>query len=58
MPAGYAKEDKPTVRDLYRQLTAESWMVVWLDEMKLLPGQEWDIEIEKAVDVGIILLTR
>jgi hypothetical protein len=33
-------------------------MVVWLDEMKLLPGQEWDIEIEKAVDVGIILLTR
>ena len=62
MPVGYAKADKPTVpqgddmRDLYRQLTAapqggdKGWMDVWLDEIKLLPGQEWDIEIEKAVE--------
>jgi hypothetical protein len=46
----HAKEDKPIVRDLYRQLTSEGWMDVWLDEIKLLPGQEWDIEIEKAVE--------
>ncbi len=48
----HAKEDKPTVRELYRQLTAEGWMDVWLDEEKLLPGQEWDIEIEKGVKTG------
>jgi hypothetical protein len=33
----HAKEDKTTVRDLYRQLTAEGWLDVWLDEMKLSP---------------------
>ena len=56
----HAKEDKPTVRELYRQLTAEGWMDVWLDEVKLLPGQEWDIEIEKAVeqaDVVVVCLS-
>ena len=46
----HAKEDKPTVRELYKQLTSEGWLDVWLDEIKLLPGQEWDIEIEKAVE--------
>jgi hypothetical protein len=57
----HAKEDKPTVRDLHRQLTAEGWLDVWLDEIKLLPGQEWDIEIEKAVeqaDVVIVCLSN
>jgi len=57
----HAKEDKPTVRDLYRQLTAEGWLDVWLDEMNLFPGQEWDIEIEKAVeqaDVVIVCLSN
>lgn len=52
----HAKEDKPTVRELYRQLTAEGWMDVWLDEEKLLPGQNWDIEIEKAVESSDIVL--
>jgi len=31
-------------------------MDVWLDEMKLLPGQEWDIEIEKAVEQADVVL--
>ncbi len=48
----HAKEDKPAVRELYHQLTAEGWMDVWLDEIKLLPGQNWDMEIEKAVEVS------
>ncbi len=57
----HAREDKFIVRELYRQLTAEGWMDVWLDEQKLLPGQEWDIEIEKAVeqaDVVIVCLSN
>ena len=52
----HAKEDKPTVRELYRQLTAEGWLDVWLDAEKLLPGQEWDIEIEKAVEQADVVL--
>lgn len=56
----HAKEDKPIVRELYRQLVAEGWLDVWLDEENLFPGQEWDMEIEKAVeqaDVVVVCLS-
>jgi len=52
----HAKEDKPIVREIYRQLIAEGWLDVWLDDEKLLPGQEWDIEIEKAVEQADVVL--
>jgi len=45
----HSTDDKPTVRELYRKLSAEGWMDVWLDEEKLLPGQDWNFEIEKAL---------
>src|SRR5687768_6448771 len=46
----HSSGDKPVVRELYRRLNAERWIDVWLDEEKLLPGQDWDYEIEKALD--------
>ncbi len=46
----HASQDKPIVRELYRRLLAEGWIDPWLDEEKLLPGQDWDMEIEKAVE--------
>ena len=46
----HSSGDKLTVRELYRRLDAEGWIDVWLDEEKLLPGQDWDYEIEKALD--------
>ena len=46
----HASQDKPIVRDLYRRLAAEPWIDPWLDEEKLLPGQDWEYEIEKALD--------
>ena len=46
----HSSYDKATVRELYRQLVNEDWLDVWLDEVKLLPGQTWEIEIEKAVE--------
>ena len=54
----HSSADKPTVHELYQRLNAapqggdKGWLDVWLDEIKLLPGQEWDIEIEKAVGQG------
>jgi hypothetical protein len=48
----HASQDKPIVRELYQRLLAEGWIDPWLDEEKLLPGQDWDIEIEKAVEVA------
>jgi hypothetical protein len=46
----HASQDKTIVRDLYQRLTAEPWIDPWLDEEKLLPGQDWNLEIEKAVE--------
>lgn len=48
----YASQDKPAVRELYQRLAAEPWIDPWLDEEKLLPGQDWNLEIEKAVEAS------
>jgi hypothetical protein len=44
----HGKEDKATVRDLHRKLTDVKTQP-WLDEINLLPGQEWKVEIAKAI---------
>lgn len=46
----HASQDKPVVRELYQRLLAEDWIDPWLDEERLLPGQDWNLEIEKAVE--------
>jgi hypothetical protein len=46
----HASQDKPVVRELYQQLLTEDWIDPWLDEEELLPGQDWNLEIEKAVE--------
>ena len=48
------------MRDLSAYLAAQGWIAPWLDEEKLLPGQNWDIEIKKAVraaDAIIVFLS-
>jgi hypothetical protein len=45
----HALQDKPIVRELHQKLAAEGWIDPWLDEENLIPGQDWDMEIEKAV---------
>jgi hypothetical protein len=52
----HASQDKPVVRELYRQLLAEGWIDPWLDEEKLLPGQDWNMEIEKAVEAADVVI--
>jgi len=56
----HASNDKPSVRRLYKKLKEDN-IDVWFDEEKLLPGQDWDAEIQKAVrmsDVVIICLSN
>jgi hypothetical protein len=48
----HASQDKPIVREFYQRLCTEGWIDPWLDEEKLLPGQDWDLEIEKAVEAA------
>lgn len=45
----YASPDRPIVREVYHSLLATGWIDPWLDEENLLPGQDFDLEIEKAV---------
>jgi hypothetical protein len=40
--------DKERVRELYRSLTADD-IKCWFDEEDLLPGQDWDYQIRKAM---------
>ena len=57
----HASQDKPIVHKLYQRLKAERWIEPWIDEQELLPGQDRDLEIEKAVesaDVVIVCLSN
>jgi uncharacterized protein YraI len=56
----HASADKPKVRELYRYLRRRGVMP-WFDEKDLVPGQDWQIEIPKALstsDAIIICLTK
>ncbi|MCP4541544.1 MAG: toll/interleukin-1 receptor domain-containing protein [Chloroflexi bacterium] len=44
----HSSRDKKVVRDLYYRLTDDG-VAAWLDEVNLLPGEDWDLEIIKAV---------
>jgi len=53
----HASQDKPKVRELYKRLKSKDWIEPWLDEEKLLPGMDWDLEIYKALrDADAILI--
>jgi len=56
----HSSSDKPTVRNLFHRLRNDG-VDPWLDEEKLLPGQEWQQEIPKAVrqsDVVLVCLSK
>src|SRR5512133_2213651 len=52
----HASQDKPAVRELSRRLIGEGWIDTWLDEKKLLPGQDWRLNIEEAVETSDIVI--
>src|SRR5215510_10359255 len=57
----HASEDKAQVREVYQQLKALGF-APWLDEVDILPGQDWDYEIERALETSdfviVFLSTR
>jgi len=48
----HSSQDKPIIRELYQRLLAEGWIDPWLDTKKLLPGQDWRMAIEEAVETA------
>ena len=56
----YARSDKVIVHRLYQRLVKDG-ANVWLDEEKILPGQDWESEIRKAIyhsDIVLVCLSR
>lgn len=56
----HSSQDKPAVRQLYGNLSSDGFDV-WFDEVRLLPGQDWNREIIHAVrdaDTVIICLSH
>ncbi|WP_239314050.1 toll/interleukin-1 receptor domain-containing protein, partial [Frankia sp. Cj3] len=51
----HASQDKPRVRDLYKRLRGDGFEV-WLDTEALLPGQDWDLEIRRAIRTSRVVL--
>jgi hypothetical protein len=52
----HASQDKPAVRVLYQRLRTEGYKP-WLDEEDLLPGQDWEQAIARAVrDADVVLV--
>jgi hypothetical protein len=57
----HSSSDKPYVRKIYEYLTELPNVDPWLDEKKLLPGDDWQLEIENAVrtsDVVLVCLSK
>ena len=52
----HVSQDKPVVRKLYQRLLAVDWIDPWLDEEKLLPGQDLDSEIRKTVGTADVVI--
>ena len=56
----HARRDEQMVRRLYRRLV-RAGADVWLDQERLLPGQDWAHEIRKAIqasDIVVACLSR
>src|SRR5579862_1274413 len=56
----HSSRDKAAVRALYRRLKDDGFDP-WLDEEKLLPGQDWEHEIRRAVrraDLVVVCLSQ
>lgn len=56
----HASDDKAYVRKLYQRLKSDGFSP-WLDEEDLIAGQDWQLEIQRAVrntDVVLVCLSR
>lgn len=56
----HASQDKPAVWNMYRYLKQHG-ISPWLDQADLLPGQDWEVEIPKAIftsDVILVCLSK
>ncbi|MBS1780654.1 MAG: TIR domain-containing protein [Bacteroidetes bacterium] len=57
----YTKADQDNVLHIYQYLIENGYVNTWIDCKKILPGQKWDLEIQKNLrksDIIIIFLSH
>jgi hypothetical protein len=52
----HSSNDKASVRDLYWKLNQVSGIQPWLDEVDILPGQDWDEHIRRSIEAAHVVL--
>ena len=52
----HANEDKPTIREIYKRLRGEAWILPWFDEESLLAGQDREYETSKALKTAHLII--
>lgn len=51
----YAKEDQLVVKTLYHRLCSDGFNP-WFDEVDLVPGQDWHLEIKRSIRNSLVVL--
>jgi hypothetical protein len=51
----HSRSDKAAVKHLHKKLKADGYRP-WLDTVDLIPGQDWELEIKKAVRASDVVL--
>lgn len=57
----HSSEDRARVREVHDRLTSEEHFECWLDKVDLIPGQDWESTIKKALRDSsrvLVFLTR
>lgn len=51
----YAREDEDVATEIYSVLKVNNWEI-WMDKFSLVPGQDWQLEIQKAIENSNIFI--
>jgi hypothetical protein len=52
----HASQDKSIALELQQRLVNKGWIDPWLDEKKLLPGDDWQTAIKKAIEQADLIV--
>ncbi len=52
----YSRSDEVAVIRFYHKLKQISWIDPWLDQENILPGENWVLEIQKALEASDVVL--
>jgi formylglycine-generating enzyme required for sulfatase activity len=52
----YSSKDRHIIERFYQRLVIKSWIDLWLDEDRIYPGMNRDVEIERAIETAHVVI--